>query len=46
MPIWLDEVQCTTEDYYLSECSHEVLGHHDCSHSDDASVVCHGTGLL
>ncbi|XP_065913726.1 neurotrypsin-like isoform X2 [Dysidea avara] len=43
MPIWLDDVQCTNDDYYLSECSHEVWGHHDCSHSQDAGVVCNGT---
>ena len=46
MPIWLDEVWCTTGDRYLSECSHNGWRQHDCSHSGDAGVVCNLTGLL
>ena len=46
MPIWLDEVQCTTGDHSLSECNHNGWGIHDCYHSQDAGIACYGIGLL
>jgi len=46
MPIWLDSVQCTIGDRYLSECRHSGWGNSDCSHFDDAGVACTGTGLI
>ena len=47
MPVWLDNVQCTTRDHYLSECSHNGWGNSSCLHSENASsVVCNGTGLV
>jgi len=46
MPIWLDDVQCTNGDSYLSECRHNGWGYNDYSHSEDAGVACTGTGLL
>ena len=46
MPIWLDEVQCTTRDSNLSECGHAGWGNNDCIHFEDAGVTCTGTGLL
>jgi len=46
MPIWLDEVRCTTRDRNLSECGHAGWGITDCFHSEDAGVACTETGLL
>ena len=46
MPIWLNEVQCTTRDRYLSECGHAGWGNNSCSHFEDAGVACTEKGLL
>ena len=39
-PIWYDDVECSGSETYLTQCSHTALGVHNCSHDDDASVVC------
>ena len=46
MPIWLDNLQCTTGNRYLSECSHDGWGNKNCTHAENAGVVCNETGLL
>jgi hypothetical protein len=37
---WMDDVNCRGTEISLFQCSHRVLGSHDCGHGEDASVVC------
>ncbi|XP_072048550.1 scavenger receptor cysteine-rich domain-containing protein DMBT1-like [Amphiura filiformis] len=38
--IWLNVVECVGSENKLEECSHAVLGYHNCDHSKDAGVIC------
>ncbi|NXT76332.1 HIPL1 protein, partial [Zapornia atra] len=38
--ILLDDVQCSGQEKTLLECSHADVGTHNCSHEEDAGVVC------
>ena len=41
-PIWYGNVDCTGNDTNITQCSHSGIGVHNCTHSQDAGVVCGG----
>ena len=40
--IVLNNVNCYGGEYSIFECNHNILGEHDCTHREDAGVVCYG----
>jgi hypothetical protein len=38
--IWLDEVACSGIETRLTDCFSSPLGSNDCTHLDDAGVIC------
>ena len=38
--ILLDELQCTGDENSILDCPHNGVGNNDCSHGEDAGVVC------
>ena len=44
-PILLDNVRCYGTEPSLFKCDHNGFGHHDCSHYEDAGVMCQGNIL-
>lgn len=45
-PIWLTKVNCTGEENFITECSHNPWGHVYCRHRGDAGVTCSGNEIL
>uniref|UniRef100_A0A8C3FF85 SRCR domain-containing protein n=1 Tax=Chrysemys picta bellii TaxID=8478 RepID=A0A8C3FF85_CHRPI len=43
--IWLDNVNCTGTEVALSDCRARPWGVNNCTHGEDAGVVCSGIGL-
>ena len=41
-PILLDDLACTGQERALGECKHAGFEINDCSHSEDAGVLCSG----
>ena len=41
--IWLDEVRCTGTEIGLINCSTNLIGNHDCDHTEDIGVSCQGS---
>ncbi|KAM5174137.1 LOW QUALITY PROTEIN: scavenger receptor cysteine-rich domain-containing protein DMBT1-like [Callospermophilus lateralis] len=39
-PIWLDELNCTEEEAHVWQCPSQGWGQHNCSHKEDAGVIC------
>ncbi|KAM6972525.1 scavenger receptor cysteine-rich domain-containing protein DMBT1-like [Aplochiton taeniatus] len=40
--IWLDNVQCSGNEWSITNCAHLPFGSHDCVHAEDAGVICEG----
>ena len=38
--IWLDDLACAGNESNLGQCLHNGWGSHDCTHQQDAGVVC------
>ena len=43
-PIHLDSVDCFGREHSLADCYHDGVGNHDCSHYEDAGVICAALG--
>ncbi|KAM9113345.1 scavenger receptor cysteine-rich domain-containing protein DMBT1-like [Pangshura tecta] len=43
--IWLDDVNCTGTEAALSDCRAQPWGENNCTHGEDAGVVCSDAGI-
>ena len=43
--IFLDDVICSGSESTILQCSHSLVGRHDCNHGDDVSVNCSDSGI-
>ena len=41
-PIWLSRLSCIGNESSLTDCSQFRVGVKNCTHSDDAAVICYG----
>ena len=39
-PIWIDQINCTGGASSILDCDHNKWGTHDCTHREDAAVIC------
>ena len=46
VPIWIDDLQCSTNDANIRLCPQATIGLNDCQHSDDIILSCVGRELL
>ncbi|KAL8176296.1 UNVERIFIED_CONTAM: hypothetical protein K2H54_030287 [Gekko kuhli] len=45
-PIWLDGVNCTGKENAISKCPAKDWGTHDCTHAEEAGVICADVRLM
>ena len=39
-PIWLDDLNCTSNESVIEDCSHNGWGIENCSHNEDVGIQC------
>uniref|UniRef100_A0AAY5EHY3 SRCR domain-containing protein n=1 Tax=Electrophorus electricus TaxID=8005 RepID=A0AAY5EHY3_ELEEL len=44
--IWLNRVKCRGNEIHLRDCSYSLKNHTDCSHKEDAGVICAGQRIF